>query len=218
MENKMSSEPVYKKIALDIASRIYNEDLKVGEKISGRSTLASNYNVSPETVRKSIKLLEDMEVVVSTRGSGVNITSKENAYEFINRFHSIESITTLKQDIDTLFQEKHEIEKNINDMIGKIVDYSNRLKYTNPLTPIEIEIPAGSRILGKSISEVKFWQNTGATIVGIRRQGDLIISPGPYLTFENNDVILVVGNEGILDSINKYMELTIQQDILTKNK
>lgn len=209
MENKISSEPVYKQIALDIASRIYNEDFKVGEKISGRSTLASNYNVSPETVRKSIKLLEDMEVVVSTRGSGVNITSKENAYEFINRFHSIESITTLKQDIDSLFHEKHEIEKNINEMIGKIVDYSNRLKYTNPLTPIEVEIPENSKIIGKSISEVKFWQNTGATIVGIRRNGELIISPGPYLTFEKNDVILSVGNDGIVDSVNKYIELTI---------
>ena len=206
MENKTTTEPVYKQIALDLAGRIYNEDVKVGEKISGRSTLASNYNVSPETVRKAIKLLEDMDVVRSSRGSGVKILSKENAYEFIERFHSIESVTTLKQNINKLFEEKQQIENNINCMIQKIVDYSNKLRYTNPLTPIEVEIPDDSDIIGKSISEAKFWQNTGATIIGIRRNGELIISPGPHLIFEKYDVILVVGNDGILDSIDKYFE------------
>ncbi len=206
MENKTTTEPVYKQIALDLAGRIYNEDVKVGEKISGRSTLASNYNVSPETVRKAIKLLEDMDVVRSSRGSGVKILSKENAYEFIERFHSIESVTTLKQNINKLFEEKQQIENNINCMIQKIVDYSNKLRYTNPLTPIEVEIPDDSDIIGKSISEAKFWQNTGATIIGIRRNGELIISPGPHLIFEKSDVILVVGNDGILDSIDKYFE------------
>ncbi|MPQ43852.1 TrkA C-terminal domain-containing protein [Clostridium tarantellae] len=208
MESRVS-EPIYKQIALDIAGRIYNEDIKVGDKISGRSTLASNYNVSPETIRKAIKLLEDMDVVISSRGSGINIISKQNAYEFINRFHSIESVTTLKQSIDSLLEEKQVIEKNISDMIEKIVDYSNRLRYTNPLTPIEVEIPDNSDIIGKSISEAKFWQNTGATIVGVRRNGELNISPGPYFTFKKNDVILVVGEEKIFSAINKYFNKNI---------
>ncbi|PWX62293.1 GntR family transcriptional regulator, partial [Clostridium perfringens] len=37
MENKVN-EPIYKQIALDIAGRIYNNDIKVGQKIHGRST------------------------------------------------------------------------------------------------------------------------------------------------------------------------------------
>lgn len=205
MESKVS-EPIYKQIALDIAGRIYNEDLKVGDRIYGRSTLASNYNVSPETIRKAIKLLEDMDVVISSRGSGVNIVSKENAYEFINRFHSIESITTLKQNIDSLFEDKLSIEKNISEMIEKIVDYSNRLRYINPLTPIEYKVPNDSAIIGQSISDSKFWQNTGATIVGIRRGGELYISPGPYFIFEKGDVILVVGEEKILGTISKFFK------------
>ena len=116
MESKVN-EPIYKQIALDIAGRIYNDDMKIGEKIHGRSTLASNYNVSPETVRKAVKLLEDMKVVSSSKGSGVTIISKDNAYNFINRFHSIESVTSLKHDIDSLMREKETIEKNIGEMI-----------------------------------------------------------------------------------------------------
>lgn len=204
MDNKATTEPIYKQIALDLAGRIYNGDMKVGEKISGRSTLASSYNVSPETVRKAIKLLEDMEVVCSNRGSGVNILSKEKAYDFIDRFHSMESVSSIKHDIYKMFEERNKIEKNIGEMIEQMVDYSNRLRYTNPLTPIEVDIPNDSEILGKSISEAKFWQNTGATIVGVRRGKELFISPGPYFIFEKGDIILAVGNENIISSMDKY--------------
>lgn len=205
MQSKVN-EPIYKQIALDIAGRIYNDDIKIGEKIHGRSTLASNYNVSPETVRKAVKLLEDMKVVSSSKGSGVTIISKDNAYNFINRFHSIESVTSLKHDIESLMEEKKAIEKNIGEMIDRIVDYSNRLRYTNPLTPIEIELPKECDLIGKSVSESKFWQNTKATIVAIRRNGELIISPGPYLVFEKGDNLLVVGEEDILKKIEIFLK------------
>ncbi|MDZ4993078.1 GntR family transcriptional regulator [Clostridium perfringens] len=205
MESKVN-EPIYKQIALDIAGRIYNDDIKIGERIHGRSTLASNYNVSPETVRKAVKLLEDMKVVSSSKGSGVTIISKDNAYNFINRFHSIESVTSLKHDIESLMEEKKTIEKNIGEMIDRIVDYSNRLRYTNPLTPIEIELPKECDLIGKSVSESKFWQNTKATIVAIRRKGELIISPGPYLVFEKGDNLLVVGEEEILKKIEIFLK------------
>jgi K+/H+ antiporter YhaU regulatory subunit KhtT len=82
-----------------------------------------------------------------------------------------------------------------------IIDYSDRLKNINPITPLEIELPADCRIIGKNATDTKFWQNTGATIIGIRRQGKLILSPGPYIGFEKGDIILVVGEMGILERI-----------------
>ena len=85
------------------------------------------------------------------------------------------------------------------------MDYSNRLRYTNPLTPIEIELPKDCTLIGKSVSESKFWQNTQATIVAIRRKGELIISPGPYLKFEKDDNLLVVGEEDILKKIEMFL-------------
>ena len=53
---------------------------------------------------------------------------------------------------------------------------------------------------------MKFWQNTGATIIGIRRKGELIISPGPYASFEEGDTVLVVG-ENVLEVIERYFEI-----------
>ena len=51
MESKVN-EPIYKQIALDIAGRIYNNDIKVGQKIHGRLTLASSYNVHQKQLEK----------------------------------------------------------------------------------------------------------------------------------------------------------------------
>ena len=53
----------YMRIAISVAERIAAGELREGEKISGRSKLSSEYEVSPETVRRAIQLLSDMRVV-----------------------------------------------------------------------------------------------------------------------------------------------------------
>ena len=69
----------------------------------------------------------------------------------------------------------------------------------------EFKIYNGLAIIGKTISEIKFWQNTGSTIVGIRRNGKLILSPGPYAVFEENDVFIAVGGEESYCKIKKFV-------------
>ena len=94
--------PTYERIAIDLANRIYDGKFKVGEKIHGRSTLASEYKVSPETVSRAIKILEDVEIVQSTKGSGIVISSRENAYKYIHRFSNLASIKDLEKEMNTL--------------------------------------------------------------------------------------------------------------------
>ncbi len=88
--------PKYIKIAIDIAQRIYNNEFKVGEKVRGRSTLSSKYNVSPETIRRAVSLLKDMQVVEVTEKSGIYIKSVENAYLFIHRFNAKNNVKELR--------------------------------------------------------------------------------------------------------------------------
>ena len=49
--------PIYQKIALDLANKIYTGSIVEGSTLYGRSVLAGKYNVSPETIRRAIKLL-----------------------------------------------------------------------------------------------------------------------------------------------------------------
>jgi len=200
--------PRYIKIAVDVAMRIRKGELPEGLKLRGRSILASEYNVSPETIRKSMKLLDDTGVVEVNKGSGVIVKSKDKAYDFINGFKDKESIGMIRSNIKTLLQQRKDIERNISELNEKIIDYSYRFKNANLIEPVEIEIPNSSHIIDKSIGESRFWHNTGATILGVKRDNKVNISPGPYWDFKGKDILIVVGDEGVLDRIKKYLNDT----------
>jgi K+/H+ antiporter YhaU regulatory subunit KhtT len=198
--------PTYERIAIDLANRIYDGKFKVGEKIHGRSTLASEYKVSPETVRRAIKILEDVEIVQSTKGSGIVISSRENAYKYIQRFSNIASIKDLEKQMNSLISERDKLDEQLFDTLRKIMDYSGKLRHTNPLAPIEVEVIPGCIHIGQTISELKFWQNTGGTVIGMKRKGELIISPGPYAVILEGDVLLIIGAEETHDRVLHFME------------
>ncbi|KPU46081.1 DNA-binding transcriptional repressor ExuR [Oxobacter pfennigii] len=207
MGEEITQKPMYQQIALDIARRVVNGDFQAGCKIHGRSTLAGEYNVSPETVRRAVILLQDMDVVSVSHGSGITINSQEEACKFIDKFKDMESIASLKMNLDKLFEDKKEIDSNLANTIEKIIDYSDRLRNISPYNPLEIEIKEDSMVVGETVSSVKFWQNTGATIIAIRRDKDIILSPGPYAEFRAGDVIVVVGDEGVLKRVKVFLNV-----------
>ena len=71
MEN--DALPQYMRIARSIAQRIADGELQEGEKLSGRSKLSSEYNVSPETIRKAVQVLQDRAVVNVREQSGAPV-------------------------------------------------------------------------------------------------------------------------------------------------
>lgn len=197
--------PRYMKIAVDIATRIYNGYICEGEKLRGRSILAGEYNVSPETIRKAMKLLEDKGVVDVNKGSGIIVRSVEQAHEFIKSSREKESLSSLKATMKNLIQDRNNLEKKIQDINEKIIDNAYRFRNIDLIDVIEIQIKQESPIVGKTIGDIEFWKNTGATIIGVKRDDDIIISPGPYLEFKKEDKILVVGNEGVEEKIQKFL-------------
>lgn len=54
------TSPRYVKIAMAVAERIYRGEFAIGEKVRGRSTLAGQYGVSPETIRRATSLLSEI--------------------------------------------------------------------------------------------------------------------------------------------------------------
>lgn len=205
MTHESITKPVYQQIAIDIANRIASGDFQIGTKLHGRSTLAGQYNVSPETIRRAVILLADMDIVDVTKGSGIIVKSIDNSIKFIDKFRDIESIRSLQREISDLITEKRENENKLELLINNLIDYSNRFKSSNPFIPFEFEINKNFKLLGKTISEIKFWQNTGGTIIGIRRDRRLILSPGPYATFNDGDVFIVIGDENTYERVKKFL-------------
>lgn len=205
MTNDLILKPIYQQIAIDIANRVASGEFSVGSKIYGRSTLAGQYNVSPETIRRAMILLEDMNIVDVNQGSGIFVKSKEEAYKFVQKFKDIDTMNSVKADINSIIVEKTKLDIQLQASIHKLIDYSERFKNSNPFAPIEVSISEDCRVVGKTIGEVNFWQNTGATIIGIRRKGTLILSPGPYAIFQKDDVFIMIGEEGTYERAEDFL-------------
>jgi K+/H+ antiporter YhaU regulatory subunit KhtT len=195
----------YRNIALDIANKIVKGEIRVREKISGRSTLASMYNVSPETIRRALALLEDMGVLVSNIGSGVEIVSVSSAEKFIEKNKNSDYINTVKEDILKIIDKKKELDEELEQNFVKILDLVERFSNITPFTLIEVNIESQCKFLGKKVTELKFWQYTGATIVAIRRDKEITISPGPDYIFTSGDIIVVIGASDVYQKVWNYL-------------
>jgi K+/H+ antiporter YhaU regulatory subunit KhtT len=193
-----SSAAMYRSIALDLAQRIINGEFPEGAKISGRSLLAGQYNVSPETIRKAVALLKDETVAEVSQGKEVTVISTENAYSFVEHYKSAESVYSLHQDVELLLHQKRELDARLEVLLTDIIKYSDRLRNLTPYNPVEVEVGENSPITGRTIAEIRLWQHTGATVVAIRRGTEIIISPGPNAKIEPRDRVVVVGDGGVL--------------------
>lgn len=199
------TNPRYQQIATDIASKIVDKRYNVGEKIYARSSIASQYGVSSETARRAICILSDLKIVDTTKGSGVVIKSYENALKFIRQYNDIQTIHNLKKEImDSVDRQSKEIDY-FNQCLAKLTDYTDRFRSSNPFIPSELEITSKTPYLNKTIEGVNFWHNTTATIIAIKRNDTLIMSPGPYAMFLEYDILYFIGDENSSERVKIFM-------------
>ncbi|GAB6150330.1 TrkA C-terminal domain-containing protein [Clostridium novyi] len=203
---RRSKTPNYIKIAVDIASRIVSNEFLEGTKITGRTTLVSIYKVSPETIRRSIALLKDMDVVNVNDKSGIIINSRKNAKTFIDKFKTQSDFSSINNETYELLKQKKLIDEKIEHNIKSIVEFATQLKNVENIIHFESIVEEGSIAVGKSIGELNFWHNTKATIIGIKRDNEIFVSPGPYFTIQVNDILVYVGQDEVLDNINNYIK------------
>lgn len=174
----------YQQVAVALARQIVEGKYAIGEKIKSRTTLSSNFNVSPETARKAITILVDLDIVEVKHGSGVRVLSRENAAIFLSKYHATNSLLELKKDLDG-------ISKTVTNILAQTRDINNRF----PFEPFQLVLSQDSDYLGRQLKELNLWQETGATLIGIERQEELMLSPGPYAMLEKGDRIFFVGDE-----------------------
>lgn len=198
--------PVYSQIALDIAQRITRGELKENEKIYGRSVMSSEYGVSPETIRRALKLLEDMGIVEIKQNSGAMVLSLDKAKQYIERFNEQSNIRNLQRTLNNLIKQQHELNDKILDVADSIVRINEKYSKSTPFQNYEISVPKQSHVIGKSLLELKFWQQTGATIIAIGRGDNIILSPGPYAVLQEKDSIIFVGDISTIDIVEGYIK------------
>ncbi len=205
---KHSSEPPrYLAVAVDIARRVSSGEFKEGRVLPGNSLLASQYETSPETIRRSLGLLAEMEVVEVRPQSGTQVVSADNAEEYISYF---EKDIEVRKTYDRICDLMHQYEKLNRSLMKAIDTFADRrmsmISVNTPLPNYKIAVPEDSPVIGKSIGDLKFWGVTGCTIVAVERGGEAIVSPGPYETIQGGDGILVVGSPSCVERATRMLE------------
>ena len=195
--------PQYRRIAYDIASRVAAGEIPVKRKMSGRSLLASEYGVSPETIRRALKLLTDMKVVETRAGSGVYAISQDNAKRYCMSREGEEERNGLELRFKELVSKHSDLSLEILDIASEMTRARQTAKPQMPY--YEETVESGSSLVGKSIGGLQFWQTTGATIVGIRRGKRVILSPGPDAELYDGDLIIFVGEKDAADLVKKLV-------------
>ena len=190
--------PRYIKIAQDICGKILTSEFPEGTLLKGRSILGSMYNVSPETIRKALNLLEKEKVVEIKRGVGVYVDSVLHAQQFAESWKSKTLISNKYTELKNLLAEKKELDNKIDEAIKDMKD-SFSYQTHEAVHFSEVEIPQDSWIDGKTIGEVYFWNYTEATIVAIisKETGRAQQSPGPDFPLHVGDKLLFVGKDDL---------------------
>jgi len=185
----------YLQIALDLATRIAKGELAEGSRIYGRSVMASEYNVSPETIRRALRLLADMKVVEVKPQSGAKVLSADSARRYIENFEEGADVHAMRAQLKSLLEEYDQLSRRLTENVTALIKSRETFAAAGePLPNYEVPVPKDSPLIGKSIGALKFWQSTGGTIVAIRRGQTVILSPGPYAELYGGDIIVLVGS------------------------
>jgi K+/H+ antiporter YhaU regulatory subunit KhtT len=205
-KKKRDSVAIYAKIAMDIANRIVNGEIPEGKRLSGRSLMSSEYGVSPETIRRAFSLLEELQVVQVFQNSGVLVHSKENAAKYIARHGNRNATRTLLVRMRELIEEHENIERELFDITKSLIDSTERFTASNPFYTFECTLEPLSSTLHKTLGELSFWQQTHATVIAIRREGSIILSPGPDIVLEALDVLVLVGDQASRTAVEAFIQ------------
>ena len=180
----------YTRIAISLAERIASGQLKEGDKISGRSKLSPEYNVSPETIRRALRLLADMKVVEVKEQSGVYVLSADNARRYLRNFEEKTDMRSKQQQqLKQLLARQELLNHQMAALCRDILDETSQTP--DSLPNYSCRVP-------------DHWPDSGATIVAIRRNLSYIVSPGPYAELYAGDTVIFVGDAKAREAVSHF--------------
>lgn len=197
--------PRYEQIAVDLATKIAQHEYKEGTKLYGRSTLAGQYNVSPETIRRAVALLQSIGIVEVVAGRGIMVVNRDAAIKYLESFKKRRDLIQAQQEFSRLLEKRKEIDIAIENQMKKIMTFSSHLANILPKVE-EIKVEKGSHLAGKSLINVNFRGETDATVLAVERDGEEIFAPESSLVLVEGDVLLYIGPDGSKEKVESFIK------------
>lgn len=188
----------YVQIAVDIATRIMRGEYREGQRIFGRSSLAGRYNVSPETIRRAMAILEERKVVELQPGVGITVRSQVAAENYLAEYGQRQILSDIQKRLRTYLEDRRKLDLKIDRLTSELLNYTFKMA-TRFQRIHEFRVEKGSCLIGKSLGETQFRTRTGGTILAIHRNGEAIVSPDANTIIKENDVLTVVAPEDAIE-------------------
>lgn len=97
----------------------------------------------------------------------------------------------------------------MRSLCRSILDYASfPVQADDTLPNYACRIPKNWSGIGKNLSNLHFWQATGATIVAIRRGTSRIVSPGPDAELYGCDEVIFVGTDNAREAVSRFFRNT----------
>ncbi len=188
-------EARYQNIAYQIAKRIVANKIAEGDKLRGRSVLAGEFNVSSETIRKAMRLLENFGVVEVKERQGIFVISHSAAKIYVDQHRKQSESHRLFIDTMGLLRESNKVHDLLNSHIKKLFETAK-----NDIFPFEfftIKLQSDDKHINENLKTIAFWQKTHGLVLAVEVDGQLYQAPNPKMTLTPGMTLFVLGDDEV---------------------
>lgn len=190
MQNNEVHMARYITIAADIADRIVRGEYQEGQKVFGRSTLAGKYNVSPETIRRALTLLQEVGIVQVSPGVGVVVRSVNAAQKYLDDFDQRRVLAGIHERLHDLVKERDRLNDEISRLMEDLMEHTLHLE-TRLYKIEEWKVLPDSHLVNKTLAEARL-NETKVLSVERKGKGD-ITDPTADFVLMGGDILTVYG-------------------------
>lgn len=204
MQANTKDRPIYERVAYEIAIQIANGQYTEGAKIKGRSLASTQFNVSTETMRKALNVLQEHGVIVIKEQSGAEVVSKAKALAYSEVFKDEVALKNSFQSFHALVDESKTIQQRIKKELTRLQKKYDINHSSTPIRTFDYQLSEVHPLVGQPNQAMNFYQLTGATLYGI--VGTITLSsPSSEYVFQPFDILYFSGDDTVMHRTTEFL-------------
>lgn len=200
--NELKKEARYQVIAYQLARKISQGELLEGTKLSGRSLLASEYEVSSETIRKAVSILERYGVVKVQDRSGITILSKEASNHFIERYMTQKEDRKLLSDTMLIKRDLADLEDRLQKVLDQLIGATKSGFF--PFDFFAFYLEEGMNFLYQDLKTTQLKNQTQALLIGYEYDGLFVQNPDADVVLKPGMTLYLLGGTLVQEHVEKF--------------
>jgi DNA-binding transcriptional regulator YhcF (GntR family) len=201
-ENDKKIDARYQSIAYQLAKRISAGELSEGLKLSGRTLLASEYQVSSETIRKAMAILQRYGVVDIHERSGIVVRSQEAAKHYIEVYVNQKEDRRLLSDTVAIKHDLSLLEGRLQEVLDRLMGATK-----NGFFPFDFFIfylEDGMNFMYQDLKTTQLKNQTQALLIGYEYDGLFVQNPDADVVLKPRMTLYLLGGTLVQEHVEKF--------------